>query len=420
MRRSGQRHADRGRAALDGHRGGRRRGGAARRPAARPRRREARAEVLHAVRRVADKLLHAPTVRVKELANETGAVSYAAALAELFALDPEAVDAVTRPEGAEHERLTPRLRLGTRASLLATTQSELRRRRWSATGSAARSSWSRSPPTATVQAAAPLEPDRRHRRLRLRAARRPARRRGRRRRALAQGPADRRRRRHRARRRTPREDPRDVVVARDGLTLGELPGRLPGRHRLAAPGRPAARPRPRLGRGPHPWQRRHPDRQGPPGEYDAVVLARAGLARLGRLDEVTEVLDPLQMLPAPGQGALAVECRADDDLVAALAALDDRASGPPSRPSGPCWPPSRAAARRRSGPSPRWSRARTATSCGCARWRCRTTGRCRADVRDRRPTTPPGVGPGWPRDARRRRGRSRDAQDPKQTGGSDP
>ena len=59
----------------------------------------ARAEVLQSVRRVADKLLHQPTVRVKELANETGAVSYATALAELFALDPEAVDAVTRPEG---------------------------------------------------------------------------------------------------------------------------------------------------------------------------------------------------------------------------------------------------------------------------------------------------------------------------------
>ncbi|MBI2244475.1 MAG: glutamyl-tRNA reductase [Nocardioides sp.] len=60
---------------------------------------EIRAEVLHTVRRVADKLLHQPTVRVRELANETGAVSYAAALAELFALDQEAVDAVTRPEG---------------------------------------------------------------------------------------------------------------------------------------------------------------------------------------------------------------------------------------------------------------------------------------------------------------------------------
>ena len=59
----------------------------------------ARAEVLRSVRRVADKLLHEPTVRVRELANETGAVSYAAALAELFALDPDAVEAVTRPEG---------------------------------------------------------------------------------------------------------------------------------------------------------------------------------------------------------------------------------------------------------------------------------------------------------------------------------
>ena len=55
------------------------------------------AEVLHTLRRVADKLLHEPTVRVKELSNADGAVSYAAALAELFALDPEAVDAVTRP-----------------------------------------------------------------------------------------------------------------------------------------------------------------------------------------------------------------------------------------------------------------------------------------------------------------------------------
>ena len=61
---------------------------------------EVRAELEQAVRRVADKLLHQPTVRVKELAiNETGAVSYAAALAELFALDPDAVEAVTRAEG---------------------------------------------------------------------------------------------------------------------------------------------------------------------------------------------------------------------------------------------------------------------------------------------------------------------------------
>ncbi len=59
---------------------------------------QVRAELEHAVRRVADKLMHQPTVRVKELANSTGAVSYAAALAELFALDQQAVEAVTRAE----------------------------------------------------------------------------------------------------------------------------------------------------------------------------------------------------------------------------------------------------------------------------------------------------------------------------------
>jgi len=59
------------------------------------------------------------------------------------------------------------------------------------------------------------------------------------------------------------------------------------------------------------------------GSLDGVVLARAGLARLGRLDEVTEVLDPLQMLPAPGQGALAVECRTGGDVADLLMVLDD-------------------------------------------------------------------------------------------------
>ena len=48
------------------------------------------------------------------------------------------------------------------------------------------------------------------------------------------------------------------------------------------------------------------------GDLDAVVLARAGLARLDRLAAVTETLDPLQVLPAPAQGALAVECRTSD------------------------------------------------------------------------------------------------------------
>ncbi|MDQ4085048.1 MAG: glutamyl-tRNA reductase [Actinomycetota bacterium] len=58
----------------------------------------ARAEVEQTVRRVADKLLHSPTVKIKELAHRSTTVSYTDALAELFALDPEAVNAVTRPE----------------------------------------------------------------------------------------------------------------------------------------------------------------------------------------------------------------------------------------------------------------------------------------------------------------------------------
>jgi hydroxymethylbilane synthase len=62
---------------------------------------------------------------------------------------------------------------------------------------------------------------------------------------------------------------------------------------------------------------------GPQADLDAVVLARAGVARLGRAAEITQTLDPDLMLPAPAQGALAVECRAGDaDLVELLAALD--------------------------------------------------------------------------------------------------
>ncbi|WP_446474140.1 hydroxymethylbilane synthase [Actinomadura opuntiae] len=60
------------------------------------------------------------------------------------------------------------------------------------------------------------------------------------------------------------------------------------------------------------------------GELDAVVLAHAGLRRIGRLDAVAEVFDPDQMLPAPGQGSLALECRADRaDLRALLGTVDD-------------------------------------------------------------------------------------------------
>jgi hydroxymethylbilane synthase len=63
------------------------------------------------------------------------------------------------------------------------------------------------------------------------------------------------------------------------------------------------------------------------GELDAVVLAYAGLARIGHTDLVSEIFEPDDMVPAPGQGALAVECRADDaELTALLATIDHSAT----------------------------------------------------------------------------------------------
>ena len=110
----------------------------------------------------------------------------------------------------------------------------------------------------------------------------------------------------------PRQDPRDALVARDSLTLGELP---PGsRVGTGAPRRAAQIQALGLGLEIVPIRGNVDTRIGKvtDGELDAVVLARAGLARLGRLDVITEVLDPIQVLPAPAQGALAVECRVDD------------------------------------------------------------------------------------------------------------
>jgi hydroxymethylbilane synthase len=124
-----------------------------------------------------------------------------------------------------------------------------------------------------------------------------------------------------------REDPRDVVVARDGLTLGELP--QGARVGTGAPRRVSQIQALGLGidlvgvRGNVDTRLRKVAE----GELDAVVLARAGLARLGRVEEATEVLDPLQVLPAPGQGALAVECRAGSELLPVVReALDDAAT----------------------------------------------------------------------------------------------
>ena len=61
----------------------------------------------------------------------------------------------------------------------------------------------------------------------------------------------------------------------------------------------------------------------PDGPYDAVVFAHAGLARLERLDVVSEVLDVDIMLPAPGQGALGVQCRDDESSRSLLAVMND-------------------------------------------------------------------------------------------------
>jgi hydroxymethylbilane synthase len=125
----------------------------------------------------------------------------------------------------------------------------------------------------------------------------------------------------------PREDPRDVLVARDGLTLGELP--RGARVGTGAPRRMAQLRALGLGLEVVPIRGNVDTRLGKvtSGELDAVVLARAGLARLGRMSAVTEVLDPIQVLPAPAQGALAVECRSDDTrVVELLAALDDPAA----------------------------------------------------------------------------------------------
>lgn len=124
-----------------------------------------------------------------------------------------------------------------------------------------------------------------------------------------------------------RQDPRDALVARDGLVLGELPpGAVVG---TSAPRRIAQLRALGLGLDIQPLRGNLDTRlrKVAEGELDAVVVARAGLARIGRLDAVTEALEPVQMLPAPAQGALAVECRAGDtDLIELLGTLDDTAT----------------------------------------------------------------------------------------------
>jgi len=125
-----------------------------------------------------------------------------------------------------------------------------------------------------------------------------------------------------------REDPRDVIVARDALKFTDLP-------RGARIGTGSPRRTAQL----NAYARAHGldietvairgnidtrVRFVRDGELDAVVLAAAGLSRIGRIDEVTDFLSVDTVLPAPGQGALAIECTADNaDLIAALGELDD-------------------------------------------------------------------------------------------------
>jgi hydroxymethylbilane synthase len=125
-----------------------------------------------------------------------------------------------------------------------------------------------------------------------------------------------------------REDPRDALVARDGLTFAELPAGA--RVGTGSPRRMAQL---------NAWARSHrlqietvPIRGNvdtrigyvTSGTLDAVVLAAAGLNRIGRLAEASELIAVDAVLPAPGQGALAVECAASDpELAAQLAELDD-------------------------------------------------------------------------------------------------
>ncbi|PSM38705.1 hydroxymethylbilane synthase [Streptomyces dioscori] len=125
-----------------------------------------------------------------------------------------------------------------------------------------------------------------------------------------------------------RADVRDVLIARDGLTFAELPdgARIgTGSPRRMAQLNAYARD---LGLTIEtvPIRGNIDTRIGfvRDGELDGVVLAAAGLQRVGRTHEVTDFLPVDIILPAPGQGALAIECAADNaDLVAALAELDD-------------------------------------------------------------------------------------------------
>jgi len=125
-----------------------------------------------------------------------------------------------------------------------------------------------------------------------------------------------------------RENPSDALVARDGLTLAQLPqGSTVG---TGSPRRAAQLRSVRPDLDVRPLRGNVDTRIGKvaAGDLDAIVVAAAGLARLDRLGEATEIFTPDVMLPAPGQGALAIECRVEDVVIdgrlhAFISQLDD-------------------------------------------------------------------------------------------------
>jgi hydroxymethylbilane synthase len=125
----------------------------------------------------------------------------------------------------------------------------------------------------------------------------------------------------------PRDDPRDALVARDGAKLADLPAGA--RIGTGSPRRAAQLLGLRADLRCVPIRGNANTRLGKvqDGELDGVVLAYAGLVRIGFAHAITQVFEPEEMLPAPGQGALAVECRADSrELAARLGAVTDQAS----------------------------------------------------------------------------------------------
>jgi hydroxymethylbilane synthase len=125
---------------------------------------------------------------------------------------------------------------------------------------------------------------------------------------------------------TAREDPRDAFASAKYKTLAAmLPGASVGTSSLRRQAQIAERHphlEVRLLRGNVETRLAKLDR----GEYDAAVLAVAGLTRLGLAARITAALEPEEMLPAPGQGALGIECLADSEVHVLVASLADIAT----------------------------------------------------------------------------------------------